>query len=100
MFILDSSGSIRDNNPKNDAGVDIGDNYALLLSFVADIVAKLNIGESQTRVGVVYYSGLAFSEFYLNNTNWNNKAAMMTQIRNIRYVIRIANEPAMHYDVF
>ena len=51
-FILDSSGSIRDNNPPNGAY----DNYDLLLTFVNRILDAFTIARDKTRVGVVLFS--------------------------------------------
>ena len=53
VFVIDNSGSIRDNNPEDDSY----DNYLLLLEFVVDIVSTLKIGSAHTRVGLVSFSG-------------------------------------------
>lgn len=80
VFVLDSSGSIRDNNPDDDSY----DNYQLLLNFVISIVNELPIGQDETRVGVVVFSNLAESVIYLNDHN--DKASLVAAISNIEYI--------------
>jgi collagen type VI alpha len=62
VFVIDSSGSIRDQNPPDGSY----DNYELLLGFVNSIVDKLNIGMNLTRVGAVRFSDYGDNVFYLN----------------------------------
>ena len=81
MFVLDSSGSIRDNNPPDRSY----DNWDLLLNFVVGVIDRLTISSSATRVGVVRFSGNARSMFYLN-TYMNDKNGMKEAVRNIGYV--------------
>ena len=50
VFVIDSSGSIRDNNI---AGQD--DNWGLLLDFVCDMVDNLNIGPKLSHVAAVAF---------------------------------------------
>ena len=61
VFVLDSSGSIRDNNPPDGSY----DNFDLVLQFVIQLVESLMIGENQSRVGMVIYSNIAVNYFYL-----------------------------------
>ena len=62
VFVIDSSGCIRDQNPKDGSY----DNWHLLLRFVNEMVNVLNIGSSQVRVGAVKLSTSAESVFHLN----------------------------------
>ena len=62
MFVLDSSGSIRDQNPPDNSY----DNWSLLLRFCNEIINDLVIGRDYTRVGVMRFSAEARSFFYLN----------------------------------
>lgn len=82
VFIVDSSGSIRDKNPSNDSY----DNYDLLLQFVTDIIDQMTIGPSKTRVGLVIYSNLAKVEFHLNT--FSSKAEIKAAVKALRYIGR------------
>ena len=62
VFVVDSSGSIRDNNPP-DGSID---NWQLILQYVYGVVQYLDIGESADRIGLVAYSQTALNIFYLN----------------------------------
>ena len=62
VFVVDSSGSIRDNNPADGSF----DNWALILQYVYDVVDFLDIGENANRIGLVAYSQNAVNIFYLN----------------------------------
>ena len=62
VFVVDSSGSIRDANPADNSY----DNWALILEYVYDVVDLMNIGQDQTRVGLIAYSQTAVNMFYLN----------------------------------
>ena len=72
MFIIDSSGSIKDADPGN---------YDLLLQFVTDIVDGLTIGPDNTRVGVIVYSNTASIHFHLNT--YYDKTSVQDAIRNL-----------------
>ena len=78
--MLDSSGSIRDNNPSDGSY----DNWNLLLQFVADVIGQLNIAEDGTRVGVVRFSDFGTSIFYLDT--YYVKSTMQNAVRAISYV--------------
>jgi hypothetical protein len=80
VFVIDSSGSIRDNNPLDGSF----DNYKLLLDFVNSIVDRLNIGVNGSRVGVVRFSDYGDSVFYLNS--YTNKNDMTIAIQQIGYM--------------
>ena len=51
-LVVDSSRSIREKNPSDGAH----DNYNLQLQFLASLINKFTIGQSETRVGVVLFS--------------------------------------------
>jgi len=80
VFVLDSSGSIRDNNPSDGSY----DNWQLMLEFMVNVVDRLTIGQDDTRVGVVKFSDIGESVFYLNS--YYNKEDMKSAIRGIEYV--------------
>ncbi len=61
-FIIDSSGSIRDNNPPDRSY----DNYALQLQFLTSLVNAFSVGSDQTRVGAIAFSEQVVLEFALN----------------------------------
>ena len=98
VFVLDSSGSIRDNNPKDGSY----DNWNLLLQFVADVAGRLSIGFSETRVGIVKFSDIGDSIFYLNTHG--DRSSMRSAILGISYVGSNTNTAAgireMHYSQF
>ena len=62
VFVVDSSGSIRDNNPDDGSF----DNWELILEYIYDVVDVLQIGENFNRVGLVAYSYDARNIIYLN----------------------------------
>ena len=80
VFVLDSSGSIRDANPADGAF----DNYALMLEFVIDIVNALNVGPGGTHVGLVFFSNDAINEFFLNS--FSTRSDIVNAIRNLTYL--------------
>jgi len=63
VFVVDSSGSIRDMNPADGSY----DNWNLILDFIVDVVESLNIGQDAVRVGMVIYSQSAQNVFFLNS---------------------------------
>ena len=62
MFVVDSSGSIRDNNPPDGSF----DNWNLVLQYIYDVVEFLQIGENLNRVGLVAYSQTAQNIIFMN----------------------------------
>ena len=80
VFVIDSSGSIRDQNPIDGSY----DNWALLLNFAADLVDTLEVSQSQTRVGVVKYSTQAYNIFYLKD--FDNKAEIRRALTSTSYI--------------
>ena len=81
VFVLDSSGSIRDSNPTDGSF----DNWALLLQFVINIIQQLPIGEDFFRVGVVRFSNSGDSIFYLSSY-LDDKPSMIEAVSNMRYI--------------
>lgn len=78
VFVVDSSGSIRAGNANNPDGQD---NWALLLAFINNIISRLSISSTLTRVGMVVYSGDVTHYFFMNNGTFiNNRAAMQAAI--------------------
>lgn len=98
VFVLDSSGSIRDNNPDDGSY----DNWLLLLQFVANVIDRLSISSTNTRVGVVVFSDIGDNVFYLNT--FNDKSSVKNAVLNIGYVgsntHTAAGIRAMHYEQF
>lgn len=79
VFVLDSSGSIRDQNPTDNSY----DNWALLLQFAVNVVDRLSISSSKTRVGVVKFSDVGENIFYLND--YTDKQSIINRIQTISY---------------
>ena len=85
-LIIDSSGSIRDNNPSNGP-----DNYALQLDFLANVVASFPIGPDDTRVAAIVFSEQVILEFPLNR--YNSISEVQEAIRNAPYLGQTTNTP-------
>ena len=79
VFVLDSSGSIRD---QNDDGQP--DNYDLMLQFMANIVDDLDIGPEATQVGLVRFSDIGELMFPLGR--YSTKQALREQILATSYI--------------
>ena len=98
MFVLDSSGSIREANPDDGSY----DNWNLALSFVISVVNRLDVGTDRTRVGVVSFSQTAVSNIYLND--FTTSAALTNAVRQIPYLDSHTNTSGgireMHYNQF
>ena len=60
-FVIDSSGSIRDNNPSDGSY----DNWQLQLDFLSNLVRAFTIGQDATRVGAIVFSEQVVLEFSL-----------------------------------
>lgn len=60
-FVIDSSGSIRDNNPADESY----DNWETLLQFIVNLTLPFDIGSDKTRVGLVKFSSKAHLLFGL-----------------------------------
>ena len=79
MFVIDSSGSIRNSNVE---GGD--DNWVLLLQFIANVVDRLPIGPNYAQVGVVVFGNEAHNEFFLNT--YKTKEPLLNHITNITHL--------------
>ena len=79
VFVIDSSGSIRDHKPD-----DGSDNWNHILQFIVDLVDGLSVGEDKTRVGAVKFSNTGESVFYLN-THYD-VASLKQEILDMIYV--------------
>jgi len=79
VFVVDSSRSIcgRDSTCAN---------WRTVLNFVNSVVAQLNIGRDNTRVGFVRYSSASetSNEFYLNSNQFDRRQ-VMTAVSNVDY---------------
>lgn len=62
VFVLDTSGSIRDANPKDGST----DNWQRMLSFLIELVDELEISAEKNRVGLVRFSDIGESLWYLD----------------------------------
>lgn len=78
--MVDSSGSIRDNNPPDMSY----DNWNLLIEFIIEIIDEMEIAPDAVHVGVVRFSDVG--ESVINLGELDNKAALKNAIRQIDYV--------------
>lgn len=86
-FIIDSSGSIRDNNPPGG----IPDNWQLQLEFLSNLVGAFTVGPDATRVGAVVFSELARLVFSLDT--YTAASAVQSAILDIDYIGQTTNTP-------
>ena len=86
-LVIDSSGSIRDNNPPGGTP----DNYELQLSFLANLIAAFNIGPDGTRVGAIIFSEQVILEFTLSQ--YDNSDAIVQAILASPYLGETTNTP-------
>ena len=84
-FIVDSSGSIRDNNPADASH----DNWDLQLNFIIDLVKLFDIAPDATRVGLVVFSDDAQLVFSLDT--YTDAESLEAAIRNIPYSGHLTN---------
>lgn len=85
VFVVDSSGSIRDANPADNSY----DNWELILNFINSIIDRLDIGEHATRVGLVSYSERARHDFFMNN--YYDRSALKNAVESISYMGSFTN---------
>ncbi len=85
VFVVDSSGSIRDANPSDGSY----DNWNLILTFMRNIVNGLDIGYTGYRVGLVRYSENADNIFYLNT--YTSKSQLLNALINVQYIGSFTN---------
>lgn len=84
IFIMDSSGSIRQTN------------FRLMIDFVTNVVSSLDIdngasSRSGSRVGLITYGDVEKPEFYLND--YNSKSELLGAL-NVRYTAGTTNTAA------
>ena len=84
-FIVDSSGSIRDNNPVDGSY----DNWNLQLVFITDLVELFDISPDTTRVGLVVFSDDVQLVFSLDT--YTDAESLKAAIRNIPYLNQLTN---------
>ena len=80
VFVVDSSGSIRDNNPADGSY----DNWDLLLAFLTNLVDNLDVGPDATRIGLVRYGNTGENIFYLNT--YATKVQVKDAISRVEYI--------------
>ena len=86
-LIIDSSGSIGDNNPPGG----IPDNWQLQLEFLAAVIGAFTIGPDNTRVGAIVFSHSVMLAFSLNT--YSTKDEIQNAIRNLAYLGQTTNTP-------
>ncbi len=86
-FIIDSSGSIRDNNPADGSY----DNYDLQLEFLADLAGSFTVGPDATQIGAVLFSEQVTLEFKLNE--YTDATMVQNALRNMEYLGEFTNTP-------
>ena len=85
-LIIDSSGSIRDHNPR-----DGSDNWETQLDFLSDLVGDFTVGPDATRVGAVVFSEQVRLEFPLDR--YTSVEALQGAIKAIPYMGQTTNTP-------
>ena len=87
-LIIDSSGSIRDNNP----GDGSYDNWELQLNFLSALIADFSVGLDATRVGAIVFSEDVRLAFSLDR--YNSADQVQQAIQNIAYMGMTTNTPS------
>ena len=86
-FVIDSSGSIRDNNPADRSY----DNYELQLQFLTSLVRAFTIGSDATKVGAILFSEQVILQFTLDT--YNTADAINAAILATPYLGQTTNTP-------
>ena len=86
-FIIDSSGSIRDNNPPGG----VPDNWELQLEFLSRLVDLFTIGTDATRVGAVVFSEQVNLVFALDT--YTSAPSIKNAILSLDYLGQTTNTP-------
>ena len=86
-FIIDSSGSIRDNNPSDGSY----DNWQLQLDFLSDLTQAFVIGPDASQIGAIVFSEEVRLEFPLNA--FDNRDDISQALLNINYIGMTTNTP-------
>ena len=87
-LIVDSSGSIRDNNP----GDGSYDNWELQLDFLSALIGDFSVGLDATRVGAIVFSEDVRLAFSLDR--YNSGEQVQEAIHNIAYMGQTTNTPS------
>ena len=74
VFVVDSSGTINENDPQN---------WNRVRTFVNEIIRRFSIGENAAQVGLVLYSTDVESSFYLNS--FSNLNDISNRVLNLPY---------------
>ena len=85
-LIIDSSGSIRDHNPRGGP-----DNWDTQLDFLSDLVGDFTVGPDATRVGAVVFSEQVRLQFPLDR--YTTVGAVQSAIEAIPYMGQTTNTP-------
>ena len=85
-LIIDSSGSIRDNNPS-----DGSDNWTTQLEFLSNLVGAFSVGPDATRVAAVVFSETVELVFSLDR--YDDVRRVQEAIENIAYMGQTTNTP-------
>ena len=86
-LVIDSSGSIRDNNPPGGQS----DNWQLQLEFLTDLVKAFTIGPNATRIGAVVFSEDVQLEFTLST--YDTAEAIIQALLTTPYMGQTTNTP-------
>ena len=86
-FIVDSSGSIRDNNPPGGGS----DNWVLQLQFLEGLARAFDIGPDASQIGAIVFSENVRLEFALNA--YDNGADLRQALLDIPYMGMTTNTP-------
>ena len=86
-FVIDSSGSIRDNNPPDRSF----DNYELQLQFLTTLVNAFSVGLDATRVGAILFSEQVSLQFALNT--YNTAGEINAALLGLPYLGQTTNTP-------
>ena len=96
VFIVDSSGSICDLQPGG------CEHWDFMGSFLVNIIENLNIGEDETRVGLVRYAYQAESIFFLND--YFDQQSLINAVESVQYEMGGTNTSGglreMHFNQF
>ena len=78
VFVLDSSGSIRDADPPG------GNNWNLMLQFVINIIRRLDIGQNNVHVGLVTFAESSRIDFLLDT--YYDKNDLIAAVKVVPYM--------------
>ena len=86
-LIIDSSGSIRDNNPSDGSF----DNWSIMRQFAVDIIDYFTIGPDATRVGAIIFSDNV--QMVFNMLQYRDAASVKNALRNLQFLGQETNTP-------